>query len=193
MNGRFMREMPLDEYTQTAGRNSSAVSPTRSCVAACAAVQEKAQTLAEVWPLIRFAFEPPVDDPKAWKKVMKPGTGETLRAARDAIAAAEPFDPEGLEAALGPIPEQLGLGAGRSTSRSASRSPDRRSRPGSSSPLALLGREEALARIDAALGSPRRRLRPLSISRAVPGGASGPPTRFRPEIGRKQPKNGRKG
>ena len=41
--------------------------------AACEIAQEKAQTLAEVWPLIRFLFEPPVDDEKAWRKVMKDG------------------------------------------------------------------------------------------------------------------------
>ena len=38
---------------------------------ACEIAQEKAQTLAEVWPLIRFLFESPVEDPKAWAKVMK--------------------------------------------------------------------------------------------------------------------------
>ena len=34
----------------------------------CEIVQEKAQTLQEVWPLIRFLFEPPVQDEKAWRK-----------------------------------------------------------------------------------------------------------------------------
>ena len=36
--------------------------------AACEIAQEKAQTLDEVWPLIRFLFEPPVEDEKAWRR-----------------------------------------------------------------------------------------------------------------------------
>ena len=151
MNGRFMREMPLDDYTRTVagffGRE-----PDDKLREACAAVQEKAQTLAEVWPLIRFAFEPPVDDPKAWKKVMKPGVAETLRASREAIAAADPFDPGGLEAALEPLPEKLGLGAGKVYQPIRVAITGSTVSPGIFESVALLGRDEALARIDAALG-----------------------------------------
>ena len=150
MNGRFMREMPLDDYAATVagflGRE-----PDERLREACAAVQEKAQTLAEVWPLIRFAFEPPVDDPKAWKKVMKPGVEETLRTTREAIAAAEPFDPKGLEAALEPIPEKLGLGAGKVYQPIRVAITGSTVSPGIFESVALLGRDEALARIDAAL------------------------------------------
>ena len=41
--------------------------------AACAIAQDKAQTLDEVWPLVRFLFEPPVDDPKARAKFLTDG------------------------------------------------------------------------------------------------------------------------
>jgi glutamyl-tRNA synthetase len=150
MNGRFMRELPIDEYAQTVaaflGRE-----PDDKLREACAAVQEKAQTLAEVWPLIRFAFEPPVDDPKAWKKVMKPGVAETLGEAREAIAGADPFDPSGLEAALAPVPERLGLGAGKVYQPIRVAITGSNVSPGIFESVALLGREEALARIDAAL------------------------------------------
>ena len=66
--------------------------------AACAIAQEKAQTLDELWPLIAFLFEPPVDDPKAWSKVMeRDGVADALAAALEALREAEPFDAPTLE------------------------------------------------------------------------------------------------
>ena len=53
--------------------HEDAAADTERLERACAIAQEKAQTLAEVWPLIAFLFEPPVDDPKAWRKVMGEG------------------------------------------------------------------------------------------------------------------------
>jgi glutamyl-tRNA synthetase len=150
MNGRFMREMPLDRYTQAVATHVGR-EPDDRMREACAAVQEKAQTLAEVWPLIRFAFEAPVDDPKAWKKVMKPGAEEALRAAREAIAAAEPFDADGLEAALSPVPERLGAGAGKVYQPIRVAITGSTVSPGIFESVALLGRDEALRRVDSAL------------------------------------------
>jgi glutamyl-tRNA synthetase len=155
LNGRFMRELPPDEYTATVARHLGR-EPDERLRAACAIAQEKAQTLAEVWDLIRFLFEPPVEDEKAWAKVMKDGALTALEASREALAEAPAFDVEAVEAALQPIPEQLGTKRGRVyqpirvaiTGTSVS--------PGIFESLAALGREEALARIDAAA----TRLRP---------------------------------
>ena len=58
INGRFMREMPLEEYTAAVARHLGR-EPDDRLRAACEIAQEKAQTLEEVWPLIRFLFEPP--------------------------------------------------------------------------------------------------------------------------------------
>ena len=143
LNGRYMREMPLDEYTAAVARHLGR-EPDERLRAACAIAQEKAQTLDEVWPLIRFLFEPPVDDPKAWKKVMKPEVAAPLEAAAEALAAAEPFEPEAIEAALAPLLERFDLKAGRLyqpirvaiTGSSVS--------PGIFESLAVLGRRRAL-------------------------------------------------
>jgi glutamyl-tRNA synthetase len=102
LNGRFMREMPLDEYTLAVARHL-ARQPDTQLRDACAISQDKAQTLEEVWPLIRFLYEPPVDDEKAWAKVMKPGTGEMLDAAAEVLAAVDPYTPESIEGALAPL------------------------------------------------------------------------------------------
>ncbi len=150
LNGRFMREMPLDDYTVAVARHLGR-EPDERLRAACEIAQEKAQTLAEVWSLIRFLFEPPVEDEKAWAKVMKDGAAPALEAARGALAAATGFAADDVEAALGPLPERLDLKPGRVyqpirvaiTGTSVS--------PGIFESLAVLGREQSLARIDAAL------------------------------------------
>ena len=120
VNGRFMREMPLDEYTAAVARHLGR-DPDGRLRSACAIAQEKAQTLEEVWPLIRFLFEPPIDDARAWSKVMKDGTLPVLEAAREALAGAGDFGPEGVESALAPLVDRLaghlrdGVGAGSRT------------------------------------------------------------------------------
>jgi glutamyl-tRNA synthetase len=112
LNGRFMREMPLDEYTAAVARHLGR-EPDGRLRSACEIAQEKAQTLDEVWPLIRFLFEEPVEDPKAWAKVMKEGSGALLEAAAEALRGADPFDPGSIEAALAPLLDRFELKPGR--------------------------------------------------------------------------------
>ncbi|MGN6253622.1 MAG: glutamate--tRNA ligase [Solirubrobacterales bacterium] len=149
LNGRFMRELSLGDYTAAVARHLGH-EPDEELRAACAIAQEKAQTLEEVWPLIRFLFEPPVEDEKAWGKVMKEGAGEVLAAAAEALAAVDPFEPGPIEEALAPLLERFDLKPGRLyqpirvaiTGTSVS--------PGIFESLAVLGREHALERIRAA-------------------------------------------
>ena len=150
LNGRFMRELPLDEYTAAVAEHLGRDADER-LRAACAIAQEKAQTLEEVWPLIRFLFESPVSDETAWAKVMKDKAPAALETVRAALADVEEFDAAGVEAALAPLPARLGVKPGRIyqpirvaiTGTSVS--------PGIFESLAALGPEESLARIDAAL------------------------------------------
>jgi glutamyl-tRNA synthetase len=150
LNGRFMRELSLDDYTVAVARHLGR-EPDERLREACAIAQEKAQTLAEVWSLIRFLFEPPVDDEKAWKKVMKDGAEDALVASRAALEGLGDFGAGAVEAALEPLPERLGAKPGKVyqpirvaiTGTSVS--------PGIFESLAVLGRDQSLARIDAAL------------------------------------------
>ncbi len=84
INGRYMREMGLDEYTGAVARHLGR-EPDARLREACEIAQDKAQVLDEVWPLIRFAFEPPVEDEKAWRKVMKEERRALLAAAHAAL------------------------------------------------------------------------------------------------------------
>ncbi|MGH2981665.1 MAG: glutamate--tRNA ligase [Solirubrobacterales bacterium] len=150
VNGRYMRELALDRYTEQVaaflGRE-----PDERLRAGCAIAQEKAQTLSEVWPLIRYLFEPPADDPKAWHKVMGEGTRELLEAARAALRDAEGFGPVEVEAALEPLLERLAVKPGRLYQPIRVAITGTTVSPGIFESLAALGRDESLARIDAAL------------------------------------------
>jgi glutamyl-tRNA synthetase len=150
INGRYMREMPLDQYVDAVAAHLERPVDDRLRVA-CEIVQEKAQTLEEVWPLIRFLFEPPAEDEKARRKTMKDEAPEALRASREALAAADPFDVGGVEAALAPLPERLGVKPGRVFQPIRVAITGGTVSPGIFESLAALGKAESLRRIDAAL------------------------------------------
>jgi glutamyl-tRNA synthetase len=150
LNGRFMREMDLDEYTAAVARHIGR-KPDERLRAGCAIAQEKAQTLEEVWPLIAFLFEEPETDEKAWSKVMTDGALPLLSEALEALRGADAFEPPELEAALGRIlaehdlkPRQLYQPIRVAiTGTSVS--------PGIFESLAALGRDRSLERIERAV------------------------------------------
>jgi glutamyl-tRNA synthetase len=149
LNGRAMRELPLDEYTAAAAAHLGR-EPDAELRAACEIAQEKAQTLAEVWPLIRFLFEPPVDDPQAWKKVMREGSGELLEAAAAALEGVDPFTPEAIEVALAPLLESFEVKPGRLYQPIRVAIAGTSVSPGIFESLSVLGREQSVRRIQAA-------------------------------------------
>ena len=118
---------------------------------ACAIVQDKAQTLDEAWPLIRFLFRDPVDDPRAWEKVMKPEARATLSAAADALRGAGAFDADALEGLLGDVVERLGAKPKNVYQPIRVAITGTTVSPGIFDSLAALGRDESVRRIDAAI------------------------------------------
>jgi len=150
LNGRFMRELPPEEYTEAVARHLGR-EPGAELRAACAIAQEKAQTLEEVWPLIRFLFEQPVEDARAWSKTMKEGTGEMLEAAAAALEAVDPFEPEPIEAALSPLPDRFGVKPGRIYQPIRVAITGTTVSPGIFESLSALGRERSLNRIATAV------------------------------------------
>jgi glutamyl-tRNA synthetase len=149
LNGRFMREMPLDHYTAAVARHLGREADER-LRAACEIAQEKAQTLEEVWPLIGFLFEPPVDDERSWSKVMKEGTGEVLAAVAEALEPVDPFEPERIEPALAPLLDRFDLKPGKLYQPIRVAITGTAVSPGIFESLAVLGRERSLQRIRAA-------------------------------------------
>ena len=148
LNGRHLRELDdaeltrrLEEYT---GRSGLA--------GAVAISREKIQTLADFWPLVSFISDGPVDDPAAFDKTInRDGGVELLSQARKALAAAEPFDDEHVEAALRAVVESSGQKPGKVFQPVRVALAGQTVSPGIFETLVLLGREESLARIDRAL------------------------------------------
>jgi glutamyl-tRNA synthetase len=151
MNGRYLRELDTDDLTRRLERYLPDPPPHEGLYDAVAISEEKIQTLADFWPLAGFIFDGPADDPAAREKWLSDGGREALSQARDAIAGAEPFEAGELERALREVVQARGAKprdvfqplrvalAGTTVS------------PGIFETLAVLGRDEALRRIDAAL------------------------------------------
>jgi glutamyl-tRNA synthetase len=150
LNGRYMREIDLDAYTEAVARHLGR-EPDERLRAASEIAQEKAQTLNEVWPLIGFLFEEPETDEKAWRKVMKDGALPLLQEALDALRGADSFEPDELETRLGRILAEHDMKPGKLyqpirvaiTGTSVS--------PGIFESLAVLGKDRSVERIERAV------------------------------------------
>jgi glutamyl-tRNA synthetase len=149
LNGRFMRELALDDYTALVARHVGR-EPDGELRAACEIAQEKAQTLEEVWPLIRFIVDEPADDQKAWDKVMKDGAGMLLQASLEALRDVDPFEPEPIEQALGRVLEAEEVKPGKLFQPIRVAISGTTVSPGIFESLAVLGKDRSLQRIRAA-------------------------------------------
>jgi glutamyl-tRNA synthetase len=161
MNGRFMRELPLDEYERRVADHLSVnhpeaaerfeLAPPERRRAACEIVREKAQTLDEVWRLVRFLFEDPVDDPVAWERIMTPESRPLLAAALEALHDSADFDPAAIERALRAVVERHDAKPKQVFQPIRVAITGTTVSPGIFESLAALGREETVARIERAL------------------------------------------
>src|SRR5665213_2731330 len=147
LNGRHMRALSLAELTDAleAYYGRDGLGP------AAAISAEKLQTLADFWPLCGFIYDGPSEDPQARERWLDEQGRAVLSEAREALAQLEPFGVAEIEAALGEIVARRGLKprevyqplrvalAGKPVS------------PGIFETVAVLGREDTLRRIDAAL------------------------------------------
>ena len=150
LNGRFMREMDLDSYTQAVARHVGR-EPDERLRAACDIAQEKAQTLEEVWPLIGFLFEEPETDEKAWRKVMKDGALPLLSEALEALRRTDDFEPQELETALGRIIAEHDVKPGKLYQPIRVAITGTAVSPGIFESLSVLGKDRALERIERAV------------------------------------------
>ena len=149
MNGRYLRELDVDDLT---GRLEALTGHT-GLRGAVEIAQDKISTLSEFWPLTRFFFEGPADDPQARERFLEaPGGREALAAARTALAEVpEPWTPEKVETALAPVADDLGVKRKNVFQPLRVAVTGTTVSPGIFETVALLGRDETLARVDHAL------------------------------------------
>jgi glutamyl-tRNA synthetase len=149
MNGRYLRELDVDDLT---GR-LEALTGRSGLRGAVEISQDKISTLSEFWPLTQFFFDGPSDDPAARERVLEaPGGREALDAVRGALAEVpEPWTPENIEDALAPVADRLGVKRKQVFQPLRVAVTGTTVSPGIFETVALLGRDETLARVDHAL------------------------------------------
>ena len=147
MNANYLRGLELDELTRLLEERWG-----RDDLRAAAEIsQEKLRTLEDFWPFAGFLFERRVIEPAAWEKVMKDGAAGNLRRAREALAETEPFDAEHVEAALRSVVDELGVKPKEVFQPVRVAISGTTVSPGIFESVAVLGRDETLVRVDAAL------------------------------------------
>jgi len=147
MNGRYLRELPVDELQRMLEERLGREIPREAVEIA----QEKMQTLDDFWTLAAFLVERQPTDEKAWNKVMKDGAGERLSSVRAALAQTEPFTAEAIEASLRSVVERSGDKPGKVFQPLRVAISGSTVSPGIFESVAVLGRDETLARVDEAL------------------------------------------
>jgi glutamyl-tRNA synthetase len=149
MNGRYLRELEPDDLVA----RLQAFTGREGLAAAAEISKEKIQTLSDFWPLASFFFDGPADDEQARAKWLGEGGLAALGDAREALGSLGDWNAATIEAALGGVvearaakprevyqPLRVAL-AGTTIS------------PGIFETLDVLGRDETLRRIDAALAA----------------------------------------
>jgi glutamyl-tRNA synthetase len=155
MNGQYIRDLPLDDVTARLReyllREGSPAAGDPRLEDAAAAVKEKISTLGEFMNLVGFAFGPLEVDERAWEKVMSDGAADALARVRSSLAALEPFELEEIERALRGVADELGVKPGKVFQPLRVALSGKTVSAGVFESVALLGKQETLARIDASL------------------------------------------
>ena len=152
LDGRHLRALGTDELT---GRLEAFTGRT-GLRGAVEITEEKIQTLGDFWPLVSFLFDGPVDDPKAFEKTIgRDGGVQALTAARAALVDLTPFDAEHVETALRGVVDQLDTKPGKVFQPVRVAIAGQTVSPGIFESVALLGKDDTLARIDSALARAR--------------------------------------
>ena len=147
LNGVYLRELPpaelagrLEEYTGRAGLEQAA-----------RISQEKIQTLADFWPLAGPLVDDPMDDPAARARWLDEGGRQTLEVVRHALAMAAGIDEAAVREALEGVIAERGAKPREVYQPLRVALTGTTVSPGIFESVALLGRDETLRRIDAAL------------------------------------------
>jgi glutamyl-tRNA synthetase len=115
------------------------------------AFQERAKTLVDLVAQSRYFFAPVEMDPKAREKFLGPDSRPVLQAVRDGIAGMQPPDAASLERLFHAVAEKAGLGLGKVAQPVRVALTGGTASPGIYDVVLLLGRDESLRRLDAAL------------------------------------------
>ena len=151
LNGLYLRALAPDEYTDALStwlREQGYEWDDELVRRAAPLVQEKIGTFGEFPAFAGFFFERVAPDP-----LLLDGSGPLLAEARSTLADVEPFDSERIEAALRELAERQRLKPRQAFQPIRAAVTGSNVSPGLFESIELLGREETLARLDAAEAS----------------------------------------
>jgi glutamyl-tRNA synthetase len=146
MNGRYLRELSLDDLT----RRLEEYTGRTGLRDAAAITQDKISTLEEFWPLAQSFFDGPIDDPAAREQWLGPPEAkESLGQLGAGLAALpEPWTPESVEEVLRGVAQESGRKPKQLFQPLRVALTGTTVSPGIFETVALLGRDETLARLD---------------------------------------------
>ncbi len=146
MNGRYMRELPVEELQRRLEEFYAREIPP----AVVEISREKMQTLFDFWGLAGPLIEAPSEyEEKAWRQW---GGSDHLPRIRAAVASVpDPFGPDEVESVLRPLAEELGVKPKEIFQPIRVALTGTTVSPGIFESVAALGREETLERLDKAL------------------------------------------
>src|SRR5215213_3868641 len=145
MNGRYMRELPLEDLH----RRLEAFYERDIPIQIVEISREKMQTLRDFWELAGPLIEAPTEyEEKAWRQW---GGSQHLRTVRDDLANTSSWAVEGVESVLRARVDELGVKPKEIFQPIRVALTGTTVSPGIFESVAALGREETLARLDKAL------------------------------------------
>ena len=160
LNGVYIRELPVPElagrltrFARETGAGSAAAGDLERFERAVAISQEKIQTLADFWPLAGFLFERREAEQGMRERLLDERGRERLVHTRAALARAASFDEQGVQEALEAVQQRLGAKPREIYQPLRLAIAGSPISPGIFESVALLGREETLWRVDAALAA----------------------------------------
>ncbi len=137
-------------YLQAAGLPARADDKLRHV---CQVARERVRTFGELVETFRYFYAPPVMDPKARAKFLTAEQRPILQEIRDGLAAMGPPHTEALERLFQGAAERRGLGLGKVAQPVRVALTGGTASPGMYDVIQILGKEESLARLDAALAT----------------------------------------
>jgi glutamyl-tRNA synthetase len=159
LNGVYIRALPLEQLVERVASHldltdHAGFRDDPRLARAVEISQEKIHTLADFWPLTGPLLDTPVDDAKARERWFGEQGRATLARARETLAALQSFEQGQLAQALEGLVERLGCKPREVYQPLRVALTGTTISPGIFESIALLGREETLRRVDAALATP---------------------------------------
>jgi glutamyl-tRNA synthetase len=119
----------------------------------CAVARERAKTFGEYVQQFRYFYAPPQLDPKAKAKFLTADNRPVLQTIRDGLAALPALETGALEQIFHGVAAARGVGLGKVAQPVRVALTGGTASPGMYDVIQILGKDEALARLDAALGT----------------------------------------